>query len=218
MPKPKHSSVIAMTLTAALGTVGFFAATLPAKSAVSSAATVSLRSTPLGRILVNSQGRTLYLFAKDPAGKSACSAGCANVWRPLVDVTKPSAGTGIRAALLGRAKRGDGRMQVTYHGIRSTPTLAIRLPARRRAKQSRPSAPGGTRSRQRERPFTARRRRQRPRRPPPPRPRRRQQRRRVRLRPRRSPAATAASRATAPASASTSQRAGSSGRTATSVS
>ena len=89
MPKPKHSSVIAMALAAVLGTVGFFAATLPAKSAVSSAATVSLRSTPLGRILVNSQGRTLYLFAKDPAGKSACSAGCANVWRPLVDVTKP---------------------------------------------------------------------------------------------------------------------------------
>jgi predicted lipoprotein with Yx(FWY)xxD motif len=116
MLKPKHSSVIAVTLAAALGTVGFFAATLPAKSAVGSAATVSLRSTRLGRILVNSQGHTLYLFAKDPAGKSACSAGCATVWRPLVDVTKPSAGTGIKAALLGRAKRGDGRMQVTYHG------------------------------------------------------------------------------------------------------
>ena len=116
MPKPKNSTVVAMALAAALGTVGFFAASVPARSAVNSAATVSLRSTSLGRILVTSRGRTLYLFAKDPSGRSTCAAGCASVWRPLVDVTKPTAGAGVKAALLGRAKRSDGRMQVTYHG------------------------------------------------------------------------------------------------------
>ena len=33
---------------------------------------MSLRKTKLGPILVNSRGHTLYLFAKDRNGKSAC--------------------------------------------------------------------------------------------------------------------------------------------------
>src|SRR5437868_12770601 len=36
-------------------------------------ATVQVRRTGLGKILVDSRGRTLYLFKKDTGGKSSCS-------------------------------------------------------------------------------------------------------------------------------------------------
>jgi predicted lipoprotein with Yx(FWY)xxD motif len=78
-------------------------------------AIVSTKSTSLGRILVNSNGRTLYLFGKDKNGKSACSGMCATFWPPLITTGKPRAGAGARASLLGTTRRSDGRLQVTYN-------------------------------------------------------------------------------------------------------
>jgi predicted lipoprotein with Yx(FWY)xxD motif len=84
-------------------------------SASSSAATkVGTASTPLGRILVDARGRTLYLFAKDKKGKSACSGACAAYWPPLIASGKPHAVAGAKASLLGTIRRADGRRQVTY--------------------------------------------------------------------------------------------------------
>jgi predicted lipoprotein with Yx(FWY)xxD motif len=81
-----------------------------------SAATVSVANTALGKILVDDQGRTLYLFAKDPGTKSACSGGCATAWPPLRASGKPTAGGGAKASLLGTTPRSDGKPQVTYNG------------------------------------------------------------------------------------------------------
>ncbi len=78
--------------------------------------TVEERTTSLGKILVNSQGRTLYLFKKDSRGKSACSGECAKFWPPLRVSGKPSAGRGISASKLGTIRRSDGKQQVTYNG------------------------------------------------------------------------------------------------------
>jgi predicted lipoprotein with Yx(FWY)xxD motif len=75
---------------------------------------VSIRTTALGRVLVDSRGRTLYLFEKDKNGKSACTASCAAAWPPLIAGGKPRAGAGVTSSLLGETKRADGRMQVTY--------------------------------------------------------------------------------------------------------
>jgi len=77
-------------------------------------AVVSTSQTALGRILVDSRGHTLYLFAKDGSGKSACSGACATSWPPVTTTGKPRAGTGTKASLLGTTKRADGRLQVTY--------------------------------------------------------------------------------------------------------
>jgi hypothetical protein len=49
-----------------------------AGSSVARAATVKTASSPLGRILVDSRGRTLYLFEKDKRGRSACAGACAS--------------------------------------------------------------------------------------------------------------------------------------------
>jgi predicted lipoprotein with Yx(FWY)xxD motif len=75
---------------------------------------VAVASSTLGRILVDGHGRTLYLFAKDRKGKSACSGACAVYWPPLIASGKPRAVAGARAPLLGTTRRADGRLQVTY--------------------------------------------------------------------------------------------------------
>jgi predicted lipoprotein with Yx(FWY)xxD motif len=78
-------------------------------------ATVSTAQTGLGRVLVNSSGRTLYLFGKDKRGKSSCAGQCATFWPPLFTKGKPHATGGAKASLLGMTRRADGRMQVTYN-------------------------------------------------------------------------------------------------------
>jgi predicted lipoprotein with Yx(FWY)xxD motif len=78
--------------------------------------TVGVRHTKLGRILVNAQGRTLYLFEKDKGGTSACYSACASIWPPLTTGAKANAETGVTAAKLGATKRGDGKTAITYAG------------------------------------------------------------------------------------------------------
>jgi predicted lipoprotein with Yx(FWY)xxD motif len=70
----------------------------------------------LGKILVDSKGRTLYLFTKDSGTKSACVGMCATPWPPLLANGTPKAGTGAKASLLGTTPRSGGAPQVTYHG------------------------------------------------------------------------------------------------------
>jgi predicted lipoprotein with Yx(FWY)xxD motif len=79
-------------------------------------ATVATGTSSLGRILVDGQGRTLYLFEKDRRGRSACAGPCAAYWPPLVTGGIPRAAGGSRQSLLGVVRRADGRSQVTYAG------------------------------------------------------------------------------------------------------
>jgi predicted lipoprotein with Yx(FWY)xxD motif len=80
------------------------------------AAVVDVRASALGRTLVDGQGRTLYLFEADQAGKSVCNGGCAVAWPPYVGGGTPTAGAGVTGSLLGTTARGDGGTQVTYSG------------------------------------------------------------------------------------------------------
>jgi predicted lipoprotein with Yx(FWY)xxD motif len=83
-------------------------------SSVAASTKVAAANSKLGRILVDARGRTLYLFAKDRNGKSACSGPCVAYWPPLIASGKPRAGAGVKQSLLGTIRRGDGRRQVTY--------------------------------------------------------------------------------------------------------
>jgi predicted lipoprotein with Yx(FWY)xxD motif len=76
---------------------------------------ISTTKTSLGRILIDSRGRTLYLFEKDRKGKSACAGQCAAFWPPLIANGKPRATRAAKTSLLGTTKRPDGRLQVTYN-------------------------------------------------------------------------------------------------------
>lgn len=107
--------MVAVMTAAVLGAVGFLAADAIAAGAARSSATVSLRQTSLGTILVAANGHTLYLFRKDRNDKSACSGSCAQFWPPLLTRGKPTAGPGVKASLLGTTKRSNGSLQVTYN-------------------------------------------------------------------------------------------------------
>jgi predicted lipoprotein with Yx(FWY)xxD motif len=79
-------------------------------------ALVALRKTPLGTILVDARGRTLYLFEKDRNGVSMCTSACAKYWPPLTSDGSPRAGKGVHQSLLRLARSRNGARQVTYAG------------------------------------------------------------------------------------------------------
>src|SRR3954454_24473588 len=102
-----HRRKLTMTLTASAA-AGIAAAALAgcgggspcpgdtaAPTGSDSASTLALASTGLGRVLVNGQGRTLYLFKADHGTTSACAGACATAWPPLRASGKPSTGTGL---------------------------------------------------------------------------------------------------------------------------
>jgi predicted lipoprotein with Yx(FWY)xxD motif len=103
-------SAIAAGVVGVAGVAGASAATYNSKAAP----TISVRSTAYGKILVNSKGDTLYLWAKDKNDKSACSGGCLAVWPFVLISGKPTAGSGVNAKLLGTIKVKGGN-EVTYN-------------------------------------------------------------------------------------------------------
>ena len=88
----------------------------PPKTASGKPATVGVTSANLGKILVDSQGRTLYLFTKDKGTTSACSGACAVNWPPLAASGKATIGNGAKASLVSTTMRSDGKTQLTYNG------------------------------------------------------------------------------------------------------
>ena len=86
-----------------------------AKTAAARPAKLSIRNSPLGRILVDGRGRTLYLFEKDKRASSSCYGSCASIWPPFTSKGKPRAGHGVLARKLGTTKRTDGKLEVTYN-------------------------------------------------------------------------------------------------------
>ncbi|HEY6762504.1 MAG TPA: hypothetical protein VI318_23585 [Baekduia sp.] len=89
----------------------------PPTTAGGTAATVGVANDGgLGDVLVDSHGRTLYLFQKDSGTHSACTGACAAAWPPLRASHHPVAGSGTSAATVTTAPRSDGAPQVVYHG------------------------------------------------------------------------------------------------------
>jgi predicted lipoprotein with Yx(FWY)xxD motif len=83
----------------------------------SGASTIDVaKNAQLGQILTDSNGNTLYMFAKDTNGKSECTGSCASVWPPVTTSGQPKAGNGVVASKLGTTMRSDGSTQVTYAG------------------------------------------------------------------------------------------------------
>jgi len=87
-----------------------------AATPAAAAPSVRVARTKLGRILVNGQGRTLYLYMKDRGTKSACSRRCAQVWPPATVSGTPTAGPGVAAAKLTTARGAGNPRQLVYNG------------------------------------------------------------------------------------------------------
>jgi predicted lipoprotein with Yx(FWY)xxD motif len=98
--------------TASASAPGRHAATVAAKKKAK--VTVKVGSSSLGKILVASDGKTLYAYDADGTSitKGKCTGGCAGVWPALKGKGKLKAGKGLDATLL---KLGGGK-QVAYNG------------------------------------------------------------------------------------------------------
>jgi predicted lipoprotein with Yx(FWY)xxD motif len=105
-----------LALLALLLAVAGGATAYAVNGSASRAAKVKLRSTNLGKVLVDSRGRTLYRFMKDKTTKSTCNGACAANWPPLMTSGRPRAGRGVKKGKLGTTTRRNGSTQVTYAG------------------------------------------------------------------------------------------------------
>jgi predicted lipoprotein with Yx(FWY)xxD motif len=97
------------TETTATGATGA-TETVPAGSA-----TVTTADSDLGEIVVDAEGRTLYVFLPDEGGESTCYDDCEATWPPLL-ADGAATGDGVDASLLGTTERTDGSTQVTLDG------------------------------------------------------------------------------------------------------
>jgi predicted lipoprotein with Yx(FWY)xxD motif len=87
-------------------------------------ASITLSATDVGgfgTVLVNGEGRTLYLLTSEQGGKITCTDdnGCTKVW-PRTELphgaTRGIAGSGVEASLLGTASGASGELYLTYGG------------------------------------------------------------------------------------------------------
>jgi predicted lipoprotein with Yx(FWY)xxD motif len=90
----------------------------PASSAVS----LSTKNVSgVGTVLVDGQGKTLYLLTSEKGDKVSCTAstGCTKFWPEITlpkGTTSATAGSGVQSSLLGTVKDGSGNVEVTYNG------------------------------------------------------------------------------------------------------
>lgn len=63
-------------------------------------------------VMASKEGKTLYTFDKDAAGKSNCNGGCAAAWPPFM-VTNPA----LAGADFSIVKRDDGASQWAFKGM-----------------------------------------------------------------------------------------------------
>jgi predicted lipoprotein with Yx(FWY)xxD motif len=109
------SLLLAACGSSAYNTTSSSHAQAAARTTPSAGATVKSASGPLGTILVDARGMTLYHLSAEHGGKFICTAAaCTGIWHPL---TIPPGSTPSGAvASLGTVKRPDGTTQVTYKG------------------------------------------------------------------------------------------------------
>jgi predicted lipoprotein with Yx(FWY)xxD motif len=98
----------------ALAAIGVTTTTAPAPSTPAAPTpaptTVTVADSPLGKILVDADGRTLYAFTKDTDGTSTCTGACAAAWPAATITGDPVAGAGTTAALSVIDAPGGGKM------------------------------------------------------------------------------------------------------------
>jgi predicted lipoprotein with Yx(FWY)xxD motif len=77
--------------------------------------TLALADSALGQIVVDGQGKTLYMFTPDEDQSApTCVADCATNWPALIAAGTPTAGSGLTAAVSTIARTDGGGDQVKY--------------------------------------------------------------------------------------------------------
>lgn len=103
----------------AYGTSPAAASSAAASTGASAGVQISTKTiSGLGAVLVNAQGRTLYMFTPDNHAKVTCLSSCASLWPPaeLSSGQKAAAGGEAKPSLLGSDPDPEGGAVVTYAG------------------------------------------------------------------------------------------------------
>lgn len=108
------TALVGLALAGCGGASGSAHSVSPA-AATMNTSTIKTSHSPVGDILVDGSGRTLYLFTADGKNTNSmnCDAACMKLWPHMEG--KPHAGAGVDANLIGHTK-GSGTPQVTYAG------------------------------------------------------------------------------------------------------
>lgn len=109
----------AILLLSGCGSSGSTAA--KSSSAPTTISTAASSNPKLGgaKVLVDSQGFTLYAFSRDPENTfhPRCSGSCESTWPPLIlSGSAPVAAGEALGTQLGAIKRSDGKLQIDYAG------------------------------------------------------------------------------------------------------
>ncbi|MGH3688802.1 MAG: COG4315 family predicted lipoprotein [Microbacterium sp.] len=89
----------------------------PASGSESGSGTLMTADSDLGAIVVDADGKTLYMFDNDTqgSGKSSCTGECLTNWPPLTVASDAPAVKGVTGEV-GTIKTADGSTQVTLNG------------------------------------------------------------------------------------------------------
>ena len=111
------ASIVIALIVAGCGGTTPSASQSPSPSPAAGGETIKVATdAKLGQILVDEEGKTVYLFVADKGTASTCYTTCATIWPPVFTTGAPLAGTGAQASLLGTTTRTDGKVEVTYAG------------------------------------------------------------------------------------------------------
>ena len=119
-----HRGLVALALLALAGCGsstyggGSSAGSSSSAGTASSDAVLTTAGSDLGKVVVDSGGRTVYVFDKDipGAGTSACTAACLAKWPPVPAPSGKLAADGV-SGKIGTITRDDGTKQVTLGGM-----------------------------------------------------------------------------------------------------
>ena len=114
------AAVLFLTLACGGGAVGAGStiSSTPSSESMMHHATLDVKDSRFGQIIVDGDGRALYLFTADKTSESTCYDACAKAWPPFLGdkTTSPAAMHAVNAALIGTTTRKDAAIQVTYGG------------------------------------------------------------------------------------------------------
>lgn len=93
-------------------------ASTPATAPTSAGSKISSATiSGIGPVLVDGQGKTLYVYAPDKAKAVTCTGSCAGVWPPVtLSGAKAVAAGAVKISLLGSDPNPSGGRVVTYAG------------------------------------------------------------------------------------------------------
>ncbi|MET0325759.1 MAG: hypothetical protein ABW219_11085 [Ilumatobacteraceae bacterium] len=111
-PVPAVVATVAPTTTVAAPPTTEAEAEAPAAAASGAAVSAKVGDSDLGKLLVSTEGLTLYGFVNDVDAISTCYSTCAEAWPPVIVDEEWTVGPGLDTGIFSTTEREDGTLQL----------------------------------------------------------------------------------------------------------